>query len=160
MPVRSIRLPRAHSWSFLGLAGSGSISTITFGRRTVNGQSIDRAPWLSETNGSSTASSAVLAVAFAVFPVRAVLYTPSPNAEWLIAVQLLDGTGILWALTPLLVADLMRGTGRYNLALDGDSTPARRARPRHWVLMTKGTGRGAQGHSQSPPSRRQTPTPC
>jgi len=36
----------------------------------------------------------------------------------LIAVQLLDGVGagIFGALTPLLLADLMRGTGRYNLA--------------------------------------------
>ena len=46
------------------------------------------------------------------------LYTFSDNSAWLIAVQLLDGVGagIFGALTPLLLADLMRGTGRYNLA--------------------------------------------
>jgi MFS family permease len=60
----------------------------------------------------------ILLVGFAVLPVRALLYTFSDNAVWLIAVQLLDGigAGIFGAITPLLLADLMRGTGRYNLA--------------------------------------------
>jgi MFS family permease len=60
----------------------------------------------------------ILLVGFAVLPVRALLYTFSDNAAWLIAVQLLDGigAGIFGAITPLLIADLMRGTGRYNLA--------------------------------------------
>ncbi len=49
---------------------------------------------------------------------RAVLYTLSDDAVWLIGVQLLDGVGagIFGAITPLVVADLMRGTGRYNVA--------------------------------------------
>jgi MFS family permease len=60
----------------------------------------------------------ILLVGFAVLPVRALLYTFSDDAAWLIAVQLLDGigAGIFGAITPLLIADLMRGTGRYNLA--------------------------------------------
>jgi MFS family permease len=60
----------------------------------------------------------ILLLGFAVLPVRAVLYTVSDNAPWLIAVQLLDGVGagIFGAITPLIIADLMRGTGRYNLA--------------------------------------------
>jgi MFS family permease len=51
-------------------------------------------------------------------PIRAVLYTFSENSIWLIGVQLLDGVGagIFGALTPLVIADIMRGTGRYNLA--------------------------------------------
>ena len=55
---------------------------------------------------------------FAVLPLRAVLYTLSDNSFWLIGVQLLDGVGagIFGALTPLVIADIMRGTGRYNLA--------------------------------------------
>ncbi len=42
----------------------------------------------------------------------------SDNSFWLIGVQLLDGVGagIFGALTPLVIADIMRGTGRYNLA--------------------------------------------
>jgi MFS family permease len=60
----------------------------------------------------------LLLVGFAILPIRAVLYTLSDNSGWLIGVQLLDGVGagIFGAITPLLVADLMRGTGRYNLA--------------------------------------------
>ena len=46
------------------------------------------------------------------------LYTLSDNSFWLIGVQVLDGVGagIFGALTPLVIADIMRGTGRYNLA--------------------------------------------
>jgi MFS family permease len=66
----------------------------------------------------------ILLVGFAILPVRAVLYTFSDDSAWLIAVQLLDGVGagVFGALTPLVVADLMRGTGRYNLALGAVST--------------------------------------
>jgi len=60
----------------------------------------------------------ILLAGFAVLPIRAVLYTLSDDSAWLIAVQLLDGVGagIFGALTPLILADLMRGTGRFNLA--------------------------------------------
>jgi MFS family permease len=60
----------------------------------------------------------IFLIAFAVLPIRAALYTLSNNAFWLIGVQLLDGVGagIYQALTPLVIADIMRGTGRYNLA--------------------------------------------
>jgi MFS family permease len=59
----------------------------------------------------------IFLVAFAVLPIRAALYTLSDNAFWLLGVQLLDGVGagIYQALTPLVIADIMRGTGRYNL---------------------------------------------
>jgi MFS family permease len=55
---------------------------------------------------------------FAVLPLRAVLYTFTDDSFWLIGVQLLDGVGagIFGALTPLVIADIMRVTGRYNLA--------------------------------------------
>ena len=61
---------------------------------------------------------------FAILPVRAVLYTFSDSSFWLIGVQLLDGVGagIFGALTPLVIADIMRGTGRYNLALGAIAT--------------------------------------
>ena len=61
---------------------------------------------------------------FAILPIRAVLYTLSDNSFWLVGVQLLDGigAGIFGALTPLVVADIMRGTGRYNLALGAIAT--------------------------------------
>lgn len=60
----------------------------------------------------------ILLAGFAVLPIRALLYTLSDNTAWLIAIQLLDGVGagLVGALTPLVLADIMRGTGRYNLA--------------------------------------------
>ena len=53
-----------------------------------------------------------------------VLYTFSDNSFWLIGVQVLDGVGagIFGALAPLVIADIMRGTGRYNLALGAIAT--------------------------------------
>ncbi len=60
----------------------------------------------------------ILLIGFGILPIRAVLYTVSDASLWLIAVQLLDGVGagIFGAITPLVIADLMRGTGRYNVA--------------------------------------------
>lgn len=57
-------------------------------------------------------------VAFAILTLRGVLYTFSNDPAWLVAVQLLDGVGagIFGALFPIVIADLTRGTGRYNVA--------------------------------------------
>ena len=60
----------------------------------------------------------IFLLAFAILPLRAALYTLSDNSAWLIGVQLLDGVGagIFGALAPLVIADVTRGTGRFNLA--------------------------------------------
>lgn len=69
----------------------------------------------------------IFLIAFAALPIRAALYTLSDNAFWLLSLQLLDGVsaGIYEALTPLLIADVMRGTGRYNLAQGAVATAQR-----------------------------------
>jgi MFS family permease len=53
-----------------------------------------------------------------ILPLRGCLYTLSDNQFWLVAVQTLDGVGagIFGAIFPIIVADLMRGTGRFNVA--------------------------------------------
>ena len=60
----------------------------------------------------------VFLLGFAILPLRAALYTVSDDSAWLIGVQLLDGVGagIYGALAPLVIADIMQGTGRFNLA--------------------------------------------
>jgi predicted MFS family arabinose efflux permease len=60
----------------------------------------------------------ILLIGFGILPLRAALYTLSDSSIWLLGVQLLDGVGagIFGAITPLVLADLMRGTGRYNTA--------------------------------------------
>ena len=56
--------------------------------------------------------------AFLILPLRGILYTLSDNPFWLVSVQTLDGVGagIFGAIFPVIVADLMRGTGRFNIA--------------------------------------------
>jgi MFS family permease len=56
--------------------------------------------------------------ALLVLPIRGALYTLSDDKAWLVGVQLLDGAGagIFGAIFPVIVADLMRSTGRFNVA--------------------------------------------
>jgi MFS family permease len=60
----------------------------------------------------------LLLASFAALPLRGVLLSVSNDPAFLIVVQALDGValGILDALLALVLADLMRGTGRYNAA--------------------------------------------
>ena len=59
----------------------------------------------------------VFLIGFAVLPVRGLLYCLSINPFYLVAVQLLDGigAGIFGVVSVLVVADLTKGTGRFNL---------------------------------------------
>lgn len=59
----------------------------------------------------------VFLVGFAVLPVRGLLYCLSVNPYYIVAVQLLDGigAGIFGVVSVLVIADLTRGTGRFNL---------------------------------------------
>jgi Major Facilitator Superfamily len=56
--------------------------------------------------------------AFAALVLRAVLNSLSDSPAWTISVQLLDGVGVgvFGALFPVVVADLTRGSGRFNAA--------------------------------------------
>jgi MFS family permease len=60
----------------------------------------------------------ILLLGFAALPIRGLLYTVSDDAIWLVAVQVFDGigTGIFDTILPLILADVMRGTGRYNVS--------------------------------------------
>ena len=60
----------------------------------------------------------LLLVGFAALPTRLLLYALTDHPGWIVAGQLLDGLslGTLDALLALVLADLMRGTGRYNAA--------------------------------------------
>ncbi len=60
----------------------------------------------------------LLLVGFAALPVRALLFAWTTDPMILIAAQVLDGVSgtMLGVLTTLIVADLTKGTGRFNLA--------------------------------------------
>ena len=66
----------------------------------------------------------LLLLAFGVLPVRGVLYTLTHDAALLIAIQVLDGVGagIFGVVSVLVIADLTRGTGRFNLTLGAITT--------------------------------------
>jgi predicted MFS family arabinose efflux permease len=59
---------------------------------------------------------AVFLIGFAALPIRGVLYTLSDNPYYLVGVQLMDGIGaaIFGVVSVLVIADLTRGTGRFN----------------------------------------------
>jgi predicted MFS family arabinose efflux permease len=60
----------------------------------------------------------LLLLGFAALPIRAVLFTFVSNPWYLLPIQALGGltSAVVGILTPLVVADIMRGTGRYNIA--------------------------------------------
>jgi predicted MFS family arabinose efflux permease len=66
----------------------------------------------------------LLLVAFAVLPVRGVLYTCTDSTVALVAIQVLDGigAGVFGVVSVLVVADLTKGTGRFNLVIGLMST--------------------------------------
>lgn len=63
-------------------------------------------------------------IAFGVLALRGGLYTLSDAPAWLLAIQCLDGVGagIFGALLPVVIADITRGSGRFNVALGAVST--------------------------------------
>jgi MFS family permease len=60
----------------------------------------------------------VLLIGFMALPVRGVLFVVITDPYWLVAVQVLDGicAAVFGVLVPLTIADIARGTGRFNLA--------------------------------------------
>ncbi|MDB5213427.1 MAG: Permease of the major facilitator superfamily [Myxococcaceae bacterium] len=61
----------------------------------------------------------LLLIAFGVLPIRGVLYTLTDVPALLVGIQVLDGVGagIFGVVSVLVIADLTRGTGRFNLTL-------------------------------------------
>lgn len=66
----------------------------------------------------------VLLVGFAALPLRGLLLASTTNPYGLVAIQVLDGVSasVLGVMVPLVVSDLTRGTGRFNLALGAVGT--------------------------------------
>jgi len=59
-----------------------------------------------------------LLLAFAALAIRGLLFATIADPYWLVAVQLLDGitASALGVMVPLMIADITRGSGRFNLA--------------------------------------------
>ena len=66
----------------------------------------------------------LLLIGFGALPIRGVLYTLTSNLYLLVGIQVLDGigAGIFGVVSVLVVADLTRGTSRFNLTLGAIAT--------------------------------------
>ena len=75
------------------------------------------APWAGR-EAQSWGRRPLLLLGFSALTVRALLFAVTTNPLLLICIQLLDGVSgsMLGVLTALIVADLTKGTGRFNLA--------------------------------------------
>jgi MFS family permease len=60
----------------------------------------------------------LLIIGFAALPIRAFLFATVTDPFFIVLVQILDGltAAVLGVMVPLIIADLTRGTGRFNLA--------------------------------------------
>ena len=60
----------------------------------------------------------IFLVAFVTLPIRGFLFTLTDSPWGVVGIQLLDGVaaGIFGVISIIIAADLMRGTGRFNLA--------------------------------------------
>ena len=75
------------------------------------------APWVGR-QAQTRGRKALLLVGFAALPIRAALFALTSNPLALTAIQVLDGiTGaVIGVMTALVIADVTKGTGRFNLA--------------------------------------------
>jgi MFS family permease len=66
----------------------------------------------------------LLLIGFGALPIRGVLYTLTNSIYLLVGIQVLDGigAGIFGVVSVLVIADLTRGTGRFNLTLGAIAT--------------------------------------
>jgi MFS family permease len=81
------------------------------------------AAWVGRAAGS-WGRKPLLLIGFGVLPIRGVLYTLTHNLYLLVGIQVLDGigAGIFGVVSVLVIADLTRGTGRFNLTLGAIAT--------------------------------------
>lgn len=75
------------------------------------------APWVAK-RAEESGRKPLLLVGFAALPIRAMLFALTDNPHTLIATQILDGitASVVGVMTPLILADVTKGTGRFNVA--------------------------------------------
>jgi len=75
------------------------------------------APWVGK-RAEESGRKPLLLVGFAALPIRALLFALTDNPQALIVIQILDGitASVMGVMTPLIIADVTQGTGRFNFA--------------------------------------------
>ena len=109
---RSDELPRQMAW----LPKGSHRDDVDLYHRRTRGHAADRT--FGRLQGRHLGAKATLPCRVCYPTHRCGALYPFRRQLWLIGVQLLDGVGagIFGALAPLVIADIMRGTDRYNLA--------------------------------------------
>jgi len=81
------------------------------------------AAWVGRAAGS-WGRKPLLLIGFGVLPIRGILYTLTSSIYLLVGIQVLDGVGagIFGVVSVLVIADLTRGSGRFNLTLGAIAT--------------------------------------
>ncbi|WP_232628935.1 MFS transporter [Methylobacterium sp. Leaf118] len=66
----------------------------------------------------------LLVLGFAALPVRGLLFAFVSDPYWMVAIQVFDGisASVLGVMVPLIVSDVTRGSGRFNIALGAVGT--------------------------------------
>ena len=104
--------------SMLTKRSSGELATVMIAACIVGPQLIVAAfsPWVGR-QAQRWGRRPLLLAAFAALPIRGVLFAVVEDPSLLVAVQLLDGltAAVFSVMVPLTIADLTRGTGRFNL---------------------------------------------
>jgi len=104
--------------SVLTMRSSSQLATLLIAACIVVPQMIVAAlsPWIG-TRAQIWGRRPLLLIGFAALPLRGLLFATVTNPELLVVVQLLDGVtaAVFAVLVPLVVADLTRGTGHFNL---------------------------------------------
>jgi MFS family permease len=114
------------------------------------------APWVGR-EAQSWGRRPLLLIGFGALTVRGLLFALTSNPLLLVPIQLLDGVSgsTLGVLTALIIADLTKGTGRFNLAQGFVGTlsgSARRSAPPSYVWWPNILA-GRSGSSALLPSR-------
>ncbi|NOG70027.1 MFS transporter [Roseicella sp. DB1501] len=80
--------------------------------------------WLVGARADAWGRKPLFLAGFVVLAARGALYTLSDDPYWLLAVQAMDGVGagLFGALFPIIIADLTRGTGHFNVSLGAVAT--------------------------------------
>jgi len=75
------------------------------------------APWVGR-KARSWGRRPLLMIGLGALPIRAACFAFTHNTSWLVAAQLLDGVSgaAMGVLTPVIIADVTKGSGRFNLA--------------------------------------------
>jgi len=110
LPLLGEMLGKGHGRSSMAFMSAGVVTTQVVVTLLASWSGIKAGQW---------GRKPLLLIAFAALPIRGVFYTLTDKTVWLVAIQVLDGVAaaIFGVVSVLVIADLTKGSGRFNLTL-------------------------------------------